>query len=183
MKYSQTYKKSWENEPAFQKWLTCNKDKDDAFCKLCNKSISIKSTGRAAVVRHSDSAGHQVLIKSQKGQQKLSFKKVSNVEDMQKKIDLYLAAFVSEHNLPYKIMEHLPQLLPKLCPDSELAKSIKCGRTKCSALIKNTIGKKHHIDVCIILRTTKFSLIVDESTDRGCSKHLCLVCRYHYNDK
>lgn len=86
---------------------------------------------------------------------------------------MHLAAFVSEHNLSYYLMGHLVKLLPKLCHDSEVAKMIKCGRTKCSALVKSAIGEKQLQDVCDILKTTKFSL-----TDRGCTKHSCLVCKY-----
>lgn len=93
---------------------------------------------------------------------------------------MYLAAFVSEPNLSHNIMEHLPQLLLKLCPDSEVARIIKCGRTKCSALVKNGIGKQRDFDLCTIL---KFFLVIDESRDRGCTKHLCLVARYRHNDK
>ena len=43
-----------------------------------------------------------------------------------KKADLDLAAFVLEHNLEYNVMEHLPALLPKICPDSQIAKKIQC---------------------------------------------------------
>ncbi|XP_023311317.1 zinc finger BED domain-containing protein 5-like [Anoplophora glabripennis] len=78
-------------------------------------------------------------------------------------------------------MEHLPELLTKVCPDSDIAKKIKCSRTKCSCIVKNVIGKKNEKEICEILSNTKFSLIIDESTDRSCTKHLCLVCRYRHN--
>ncbi|CAH1106949.1 unnamed protein product [Psylliodes chrysocephalus] len=39
------------------------------------------------------------------------------------------------------------------------------------------------MDVINILRNSKCSLIIDESTDRSCTKHLALICRYFQNGK
>lgn len=96
---------------------------------------------------------------------------------------MHLAAFVSEHNLSYNLMQHMVKLLQKLCPDSEVAKKVTCSAKKCSALVKNAFGKKQLTDLCNHLRQTKFSLIIDESTDRSCTKHLCLMVRYRNNDR
>lgn len=110
------------------------------------------------------------------------FKGTSSQQNGLKTADLHLAAFISEHNLSFNLLEHLPSLLSKVCPDSEIAKKIKCSRTKCSCIIKNVIGKKNEEEICEILKQNKFSLIIDESTDRSCTKHLCLVCRYRHNN-
>lgn len=40
-------------------------------------------------------------------------------------------------------MDHLPCLLTSVCPDSTIAKQIKCGRTKATALTKDCIAKEH----------------------------------------
>lgn len=156
------------------------------MCRVCNKEISIKNTGRLALVRHQDSAIHIKQCKSQKMQGLLTdmtvFNKGPNEQTALKTADLHLAAFVTEHNLSYNVMEHLPALLTKLVPDSEIAKKIKCSRTKCSCVVKNVIGKRHEEEICEILTNNKFSLIIDESTDRSCTKHLCLVCRYRHNN-
>ncbi|XP_072397957.1 zinc finger protein 862-like [Diabrotica undecimpunctata] len=111
------------------------------------------------------------------------FKGVSNQQTAIKTSDLHIAAFITEHNLSYNLMEHLPELIKKVCPDSDMAKQIKCGRTKCSSLVKNVIGKRSEQEICEILNHAKFSLIIDESTDRSCTKHLCLVCRYRHNNR
>ena len=41
--------------------------------------------------------------------------------DAVKETELQLAAFISEHNLSFHIMDHFSDLLPKLCPDSNIA--------------------------------------------------------------
>ncbi|CAH1964562.1 unnamed protein product [Acanthoscelides obtectus] len=152
---------------------------------MYNKDISIKNTGRLALVRHQNSAMHMKLCKSQKNQETLTdmtvFKGGPNQETILKTADLHLAAFVTEHNLSYNVMEHLPALITKLAPDSEIAKKIKCSRTKRSCVIKNVIGNRHEEKICEILTRNKFSLIIG-STDRSCTKHLCLVCRYRHNN-
>ena len=48
--------------------------------------------------------------------------------DPVKEAELRLAAFISEHNLSFSIMDHFSDLLPKLCPDSRIAASVKCKR-------------------------------------------------------
>lgn len=107
-----------------------------------------------------------------------SFKKTSSLEEAVKKADIHLAAYVAEHNISYNAIDHLPKLIKEICPDSEIAKQIQCGRTKCSTIVKNVIGKQNELDVRSILQTKKFSIIIDESTDRSCTKHLAIVCRY-----
>ena len=46
--------------------------------------------------------------------------------DAVKEAEIRIAAFVTEHNLSFNIMDHLSNLLPKLFPDSKIASSIKC---------------------------------------------------------
>lgn len=93
--------------------------------------------------------------------------------------EIRLAAFVAEHNLPFLVMDHLPQLITSVCKDSAIAKKIACGRTKTSAIIRKVAGKQSFEDLTEILKTNKFSLIVDESTDIATKKHVCLVVRYY----
>lgn len=75
-------------------------------------------------------------------------------------------------------MDHLPKLIEKICPDSKIAKEIKCARTKTQAIVENIIGKESFKQLCSDLKEKKFSLIIDESTDLSTTKHMCLVVRY-----
>lgn len=185
-KYTQKYKQKWEKEENFKGWLSKGRSEEEALCVVCNKNILIGSAGKTILLKHKESNMHLKHLKGKKGQQTLSvssFKGSSGIDEAVKKADLHLAAFVSEHNLSFNIMEHLPNLIKTICPDSEIAKKIQCSRTKCSALIKNCIGKQNEMDIYDILKNTKFSLIVDESTDRGCTKHLAVICRFRYNTR
>lgn len=103
-------------------------------------------------------------------------------EKQVKEGEIKLAAFVVEHNLPLNIMTHLPELMRSVCKDSEIAKKIVSSRTKTTAVINNVIGKCSK-ELRDIMKENKFSLIVDESTDKGCTKHLCIVVRTLIGEK
>lgn len=101
----------------------------------------------------------------------------SKKEKLVKESEIRLAAVVSELNLPFSAVDRRLPVIKVMCPDSEVAKKFKCGKTKCSAIVKNVLGKKEQDDLLDLLTNNCFSLIVDESTDRGCIKHLALVAR------
>ncbi|KAL7725542.1 hypothetical protein ACLKA6_013897 [Drosophila palustris] len=65
------------------------------------------------------------------------------------------------------------------CPDSKIAKDIKCGRTKATQLTKE-LGSKSSQSIVNDLKSTKFSLIVEQTTDVSNRKALVLVARYFH---
>ncbi|XP_043270743.1 uncharacterized protein [Venturia canescens] len=93
-----------------------------------------------------------------------------------------LAMLIAEHNLPFKFLEHLTKLLPALCPDSEIAKKVSCSRTKGRRLIVDVLGPERLEEAAFKLRTAKFSLIIDETTDISTNKCLVMVARYFDDD-
>lgn len=95
--------------------------------------------------------------------------------------EIRLTAFVAEHNLPFMVMEHLPNLIKTICPDSKIAYQIRCSKTKTNAIIQHITGKTSFNDLCDDLRQNKFFLTIDESTERSTIKHLCLVVLYVKN--
>ncbi|KAJ8928480.1 hypothetical protein NQ314_018961 [Rhamnusium bicolor] len=75
-------------------------------------------------------------------------------------------------------MDHLPKLIRHICPDSEVAKSLKCSRTKATSLTKYRLAKEQLEIISRKLKQTKFSLILDETTDISTEKSLALVVRF-----
>ncbi|XP_050717436.1 uncharacterized protein LOC126999147 [Eriocheir sinensis] len=116
----------------------------------------------------------------------LDMPSVSSKQIMGKQVkegEVRLASFICEHDIPIRVVEHMPQLLQTICPDSQIAKQIKCGRTKLTSLINNVTGRESSKQLITHLQSSKFSLIVDESTDKGCIKHLCMVARTLVDDE
>lgn len=95
-----------------------------------------------------------------------------------KESEIKLVAFIAEHNLPFRVMDHLSDLISSVCPDSEIASSIKCKRSKTTAIVKNVTGTHFQQSLAATLRTSKFSVIVDETTDVASVKEMCIITRY-----
>lgn len=94
-----------------------------------------------------------------------------------------MAAFIAEHNLPFTISDHLVKLIANICDDSTVAQGMTCGRTKATGIVKNVIGNENHEILCENLRKKIFSIIIDESTDLGSLKHLCIIVRFYSDQK
>lgn len=177
-KYLQKYAKHWESLPTFKGWLQPSAKSDSrAYCKACDCELNAK---KSELEKHAQGQKHKSSIRSVSKQPTLmSLPSVSNPMRGKnvKEGEIKLAAFVVEHNLPLNIMTHLPELIRSVCKDSDIAKKIASSRTKTTAVIKNVLGKSSREELVDILREKKFSLIVDESTDKGCTKHLCVIAR------
>lgn len=54
-------------------------------------------------------------------------------------------------------------------------------RTKCTAIIKNVLGDYRQSILLSKLKSVKFSILIDESTDVSSIKNLGIVCRFVEN--
>lgn len=99
----------------------------------------------------------------------------------EKDVDLKLSYYIAMHSA-IRSVDHLWELLKTLSKEgnniSPLNK-LKLHRTKCACIIKKVIGPsllENLIDD--ITKTTKLSVIVDESTDISTVKYLCVCVKY-----
>ncbi|KYN50523.1 hypothetical protein ALC57_00163, partial [Trachymyrmex cornetzi] len=166
----QKFKVEWK-----EKWIWLENIKGHSHCTLCNKSII---GGISHLERHAQSAIHK---KKEIYQSKvpMTHLKILYSRNIAAEVgELKLLMFISEHNLPFRILEHLPKLIQSICPDSKIVKEIKCSRTKGTRILKENVAPYSIKEICNILKTTKFSLIIDETTDTSITKSLAIVVRY-----
>ncbi|XP_050316342.1 uncharacterized protein LOC126750689 [Anthonomus grandis grandis] len=109
-----------------------------------------------------------------------SSKKIS-IEEKAKEGIIGTAGFLAEHNLPMNLMEHFIDYLNAVGTDSDIVKQMKCKRTKMSRVLQKLTGLSQESWLLGLMRDNKFSIIIDESTDNSCTKHLCLVVRMCIN--
>ncbi|XP_025411758.1 uncharacterized protein LOC112684435 [Sipha flava] len=64
-----------------------------------------------------------------------------------------------------KFRNHITAICKVAFDDSKIASGINLGRTKATSIVKNVIGKNHSEEIANILKSTYFSVIIDESTD------------------
>ncbi|CAH1990233.1 unnamed protein product [Acanthoscelides obtectus] len=81
------------------------------------------------------------------------------------------------------LLDHLSEIIRISFDDSEIAKNFTCSRTQATAIVNNVLGQYSFENSINLLHTNKFSLIADESTDKGAIKHLALVARIFLNKK
>lgn len=177
--YTQKYTVKWENDPKFRSWLTGSSKGPLYFhCKLCN---SDGKAGKSEIEKHAAGAKHKKIVESaQSTASVLDMPGVSGEERMERKVkkaEIRLAAVISELNLPFSAVDKLLPAIQAIGSDPDVVKRLKCGKTKCTAVVKNVLGRKKRDELFDLLRENSFSLMVDESTDRGCTKHLALVAR------
>lgn len=55
IKYSQKYKKDWENDEQFKGWIKQGKIDCEAICTVCNEIINIAHTGKTILLQHKES--------------------------------------------------------------------------------------------------------------------------------
>ncbi|XP_055837589.1 zinc finger MYM-type protein 6-like isoform X2 [Episyrphus balteatus] len=173
-KYKQKYKTSWE---VHYSWLQCVNE--SCFCKICFKSLE---NNKKNLERHHVSERHVTKQKNESQMMSIPslFQHANTCDsDISKiKAELMCVMFCIKRNLSISNMDALPSLISNVCPDSSIAKTIKCGRTKATSMINNIIGPFSQSLIVEHLKNNKFSIIIDETTDVSSTKCLVLVTRF-----
>lgn len=118
------------------------------------------------------------------------FFKTAPLQEEVKKAEINFCAMLVEHNLPFRLMDHLSEIISKSFHDSEIAKSFSCKRTKAAAVTYNVLKPNLEAEMLADLksceniktRTPMFSLIIDETTDISSTSTLAVVTKY-YSEK
>lgn len=100
-------------------WLKYNKETKAAYCTACNKDVTANV---AHLKRHASTLQHSQNIKKAKNTPNLEKfgvrPKDTNLELKVRTAEYKIVMFLQEHNLPFNIMEHVPQFLQSIAPDS-----------------------------------------------------------------
>lgn len=179
--YKQKFAESWLKNETFATWLIRNpNEQNEAFCKLCSQVIA---GGITHINRHAASRVHKKKINAAKNAPRVTEfynkKKEEKLTLQVKTSELKILGFIAEHNLAFSVLDHLPQLILSVCPDSEIAKKIKLGRKKGTRICKDVMKREDIYVLSQQLQTCKFSLIIDETTDISASKSLVMVVRFY----
>lgn len=96
-----------------------------------------------------------------------------------KTTEIKLAGFFAEHNIAFLAADHLTKLLKSCLHDSKIMQEVSFGRTKATQICTNVIGKYQFEKLREIIKVNKFSVLIDESTDVGCVKTMCICIRFY----
>lgn len=103
----------------------------------------------------------------------------TSIDDKCKEAEIKVAAFINEHKISHQVADHLCDLISATFSEPEVAKKIKLKHTKAQAVINNVIGSSEKDTLAHDLKNNKFSVLIDESTDIGVVKTMCVVVRYY----
>ncbi|XP_031826349.1 uncharacterized protein LOC116424286 isoform X2 [Nomia melanderi] len=161
-------------------WLR-KQDDIRAWCTICETHLKT-SAGKHDLKRHANSLHHKNNVRRKmqvKGADTSSTSQVSKNEI--KEAEIRYCLFAVEHNISFQMFQALSKLNKIIASKLPLMQSIKLGRTKIRAIIKNVINKSLILDMKEMLKEKYFSLIIDESTDNTNIKNLSILVRFIQN--
>ena len=93
-------------------------------------------------------------------------------------MEIKLCTFIAEHNLPISLSDDLLGLLGSLFPLDNTLKNGTVGKQKATNVIRQVLGFDHLKEAVSTLCYTKFSFIIDETTNKGTAKQLAILATY-----
>ena len=127
---------------------------------------------------------HKRNTRGSSGQQTLlhSWNEAESVGRKAARTEAILCNMLVEHNLPFLLMDHLPGVICHAFPDSKIVhvSEVNCARTKATSVVKHAIGPAVYKDMVVSVKASPaFSLMMDESTDRGDVKRVGILIRFY----
>ena len=108
-----------------------------AWCVVCSRDVNVSASGVYDVRMHLKSKIHEKNAKSALQHAPLTafIKPKTQTPDSTTSAEVMFAYFVAEHNA-----DHISSLAPRMFPDSGIAKSFKCRRTKTTMIVKRCLA-------------------------------------------
>ena len=175
-KFEQNFVQSWLHDSEFKPWLSKKPGKDGKlkpFCSWCDIQITCSKT---RIRRHSLSPRHCSNKKT--CGTNLSIQAMWNNNQFAKEIELRICAFIAEHALSRTLVEPLITLLRVLFPNDNNLRSVKLGKQKAIDIVRQVFAFDYLQSAVKTLKEHKFSIIIDERTDRSSVKQLALLACY-----
>lgn len=177
---SRKFRKDWLEEDRFKGWLREKNSK--ISCEACGVTLHITG-GIIDLKRHMGTTKH----KSKMCAKQTTMSMTGFINDQHQKqlfnnklkaAEIKISLFFAEHNIAIKLIDDMVPLIKDIAVDTEVIKKIELGRTKCTNIINNILCCQETEDLCRDLRNNYFSILVDESTDIGADKFLCVLVKY-----
>ena len=148
------------------------------FCIPCKTTVSCEYQGRKDVERHCAPlvegrplSFHNKNVDSVKNARRIGFVSQSSfINDQVTKSEILHTEFLVQHNIPLNAAAHLPKLYKVMFPDSQIAKSFACSRTKSTAILNEAMMPDIHDYICAAMRNYLFALINVGSSNQSLKK-------------
>ena len=171
--YGKCYNSAWEKEEPFKDWIcSVPRDSTKANCRYCKTEIRAHRTDISAHASTEKHRRNALPFSNARTLLDVGCKRKS-LDNTVKVAELKLAAHTACQSSILTI-DHLGEIVKEVS-----AKDLSLHRTKCTAVITKVLSPALHDDLLTDLHDCSYSLIVDESTDVGLEKQLCIMVRYY----
>lgn len=176
------YLTAWESNPMYTEWLKpVENDTTKAQCDFCDKVLC---ASRSSINKHLLSTKHRKAEKQIKVALGIieDSDLIENEEERERFqratiAEIKLTALFVSQNLPFLKADYLLPGLQQIFTDSDTLKSLKTDRGKMTKIVQEVICPCQQERLAPILKERKYSILVDETTDKGKIKLLCVLVR------
>ncbi|KAL3183937.1 hypothetical protein MRX96_006260 [Rhipicephalus microplus] len=167
------------NNDPISRWCKSGTRNTDAFCILCNCTISCAHHGAAAVKRHAGMKKHidaaarhrdkdGNLLPPKLAQGTLDFSNGSantSLEHQVSKAESTFALSVVAKGIPFSWGDTATSIYHCMFPDSDIAKKFSCGRIKLARIVSDGLGPcfKGQVVTELCQPNVYFSIMIDET--------------------
>ena len=177
--YEQKFVDKWLQLPMFKNWIekrVSNKSKKKTYVPYCKFCLKYVYCGKSELTKHvltkqHIKASNEIETKSGSG----SIEKLLTVGSHSKEIEQRICIFLAEHNLPLRLADSLILLLRKLFPKDQALTGVTLGKQKATNILRQNFSLVLQNQLVELLKTTFFSVIIDETTDRTVDKQLAII--------
>lgn len=195
-----TFQSQWYDD--FSEWKSwvkeCPSDSNKFFCIACNENLAC---GRSEIDRHSKTQkhlGNLPFLSLRNNLSGLNFE-LSGIETASsssyqpeasssspeltfneriKAAEIRFATFLAQHNISLRTAPKLLDLFQEIGKEPAVLQGMVMGKTKTTAVINKVVCVRESNRIVKVVRATKFSIFVDESTDITNDKWMTLMIRY-----
>ena len=141
------------------------------YCKFCLKYVYYE---KSELTKHALTKQH-IKASSEIEKKSGSIEKLLTVGSHSKEIEQRICIFLAEHNLPLRLADSLTPLFRKLLPKDQALAGVTLGKQKASNILRHNFSLVLQNQLVELLKTTFFSVIIDETTDRTIDKQLAIM--------
>lgn len=188
------------NNDLISLWCKKGTHKTDAFCVLCNSSISCAQHGVAAIKRHAALKKHVEAAARHRDedgnlqppklvQAALDFSQGASgtsLQDQVWKAESIFAMSVVSKSIPFSWGDSATGMYECMFPDSEVAKKFSCSRSKLSRIVSDGLGPyfKSRVVSELCHPNVFFSVMIDETPKpEQRTQQLDVLVRYFSNSQ
>lgn len=163
-------------------FLKEGKEPTEAYCMICDCSLSIKHKGITDIETHVNSNKHKTKLTTVNINRKVtdSFASSSSLGSKQKQsaAEGTLAFHTVKHHQSYNSMECTRRLMKVIFPDSNIASEMTCSRTKTEAIINGVISPWVVKNLTISLKNIDILRVSTDASNHGSEKIFPIMIQY-----